>query len=210
MTDDDFWGALVIGGLGYLLGQGQYEGWKPLIQQYQNRLYHLQYSKSPYPFGFLNGNNNMKIVYREGVLSYLLGLSNSAIPNLIRVLEQALISKYESTEKKKPDNVGLSDLIDWAEKMMKEKTNIAHSFRMLRNFLHTDKLVLEQDCLECIRHVSIIINNLFPTDFVTVNTHCRCGATGIGVVLPESRFLATNLSFQCNICHQTFNWVLLP
>lgn len=145
---------IILGGLGYLLGKGKYADWEPIIQKYKNRLEHIQYFKIPPPMGFLDTNTNIKTIYRECLLCYLFGLSNSVIPSLLRVFEQALIKKYKLVEGKIPsDNVSLKNLIDWTEKIIEKESEIAHSFRLLRNYIHTDILVEEQDAIEAIRQL---------------------------------------------------------
>lgn len=203
---------LILGGLGYLLGQGKYNDWDPLIKNYKSRLKHLKYFKIPVPVGYLNTNENVKTVYRESILCYLFGLSNSAIPSLMRALEQTLIAKYEEVEKKKPtDNVSLKNLIDWAEKIIKDKVEIVHSFRMLRNYVHTDVLVKEQDTIEAIRHISTVIHSLFPSTFYGITTTCKsCGRIETQTIHPVHSFLGNTIDIVCYGCNSRYNWIMIP
>lgn len=212
MTKDDYLAELLIaGGLGYLLAKGQNSEWQPVIDNYKKRLEHLQYFKIPPPWGYLDTNQNMRAIYRESILCYLFGLSNSCIPSLMRVLEQALITKYERVENKKPsDDMSLKNLIDWAEKILKNKAQVAHSFRMLRNYVHTDTLVQEQDAIEGIRHISIVVHNLFPSEFSALNTTCPfCRRMQTNTIHPDIGFLGNTLNIKCS-CGSNYNWILLP
>jgi len=212
MTKDDSLGDLaVLGAFLYLLSQGQQNEWKSFTEQYKKRLEHLKYFKIPPPWNYLDANQNMKTIYRESVLCYLFGLSNSCVPSLMRVLEQSLITKYEEVEGKKPsDDVILKILIDWAEDILKEKTQTAHSFRMLRNYVHTDTLIQEQDAIEGIRHISIVIHNLFPSGFRGLTTTCPvCRRVQTNTVHPDIGFLGNTISIVCG-CGQKYNWILLP
>ena len=211
MTKDDSPGDLaVLGAFLYLLSQGQQNEWKSFTEQYKKRLEHLKYFKIPPPWNYLDANQNMKTIYRESVLCYLFGLSNSCVPSLMRVLEQSLITKYEEVEGKKPsDDVILKILIDWAEDILKEKTQTAHSFRMLRNYVHTDTLIQEQDAIEGIRHISIVIHNLFPSGFRGLTTACPvCRRVQTNTVHPDIGFLGNTISIVCG-CGQKYNWILL-
>ena len=212
MPKDDSLGDLVLlGTFLYLLSQGQQNEWKSFIDQYKKRLEHLKYFKIPPPWGYLAVNQNMKVIYRESILCYLFGISNSCIPSLMRVLEQSLITKYERVENKKPsDDMSLKSLIDWSEDILKTKTQVAHSFRMLRNYIHTDALVQEQDAIEGVRHISIVLHNLFPSDFRALNTNCPfCRRTQNNTIHPDVGFLGNTLSIRCG-CGANYNWILLP
>ncbi len=212
--DDEAIGLLLAGGLGYLLGDGQYKGWKPIIEQYNNRYQQIAYAQVPVPWGFFTKSPNMRVLYRQSVLSYLFGLPDTSLPALIRVLEQALKSRYEDAESKKPSReMSLANLIEWGESLLKDKLAVAHSFRLLRNWVHTDKLVQEQDCLEAIRHVSLILENLYPGILATPVITARC--PGCRFVAPQllgsnTGTLGTALQIGCQNCRNTYSWSLMP
>ncbi|GEM_PF-5264450 len=213
MTNDDSLGALILGGgLGYLLAHGQNSEWKPIMEGYKTRLQQVEYARVPFPTGFLKKSHNIRVIYRQSLSSYLFGLPDACMPMLMRVLEQALKLKYEEMEGKKPSrDLDLAKLIDWAESILKNKANVAHSFRMLRNLLHSDQFVQEQDCLEGIRHVNIIIENLFPGDQLRIETRCpHCGFSGITFLTSDSRVLANTLSLHCGQCSRVYSWLLMP
>ncbi|MEO9309599.1 MAG: hypothetical protein ABI337_04825, partial [Nitrososphaera sp.] len=71
IKDDSLAEFLIAGGLGYLLAKGQYSEWQPFIDNYKKRLEHIQYFKIPPPWGYLDKNQNMKVIYRESILCYL-------------------------------------------------------------------------------------------------------------------------------------------
>lgn len=210
--DDSLADLLIAGGLGYLLAKGQNNEWKPVIENYKKRLEHLKFSQTPIPFGFLDQNSNMKIIYRESVFCFLFGFSNSCLPSLMRVLEQALISKYERTENKKPPNdMALADLIDWAEKLLKEKTQVAHSFRMLRNYVHSENLISQQDASEGIRHISIVIDNIFPKQSFGLNVTCpSCRKIETITIQPQMGVLGNTVGIRCGGCGVNYNWLVFP
>ncbi|MCH7559903.1 MAG: hypothetical protein IIC67_00800 [Thaumarchaeota archaeon] len=202
---------IILGGLGYLLGQGKHADWEPIIQNYKKRLEHLQYLKIPPPMGFLDTNTNIKTIYRESLLGYLFGLSNSVIPSLLRVLEQALIKKYKIVEGKSPSNdPSLKNLIDWAEKIIEKESQIAHSFRLLRNYIHTDILVDEQDAIEAIRHISKVIEKLFPTTIYGITGACNvCIKIQTQTIIPQFSFLGNTIRMVCG-CGNAYTRILIP
>jgi len=213
-NDDEAIGLLLAGGIGYLLGDSQYKGWKPVIDQYNRRLQQITFAQVPLPWGFFTKSANMRVIYRQSVLSYLFGLPDACLPTLIRVLELALKSNYAEVEGKKPSReMCLANLIDWGESLLKDKLAVAHSFRLLRNLVHTDNLAQEQDSVEAIRHVSIIVENLYPGVFamVNLNTRCpNCGFISLKLVSSNSGPLGTTMPIDCPGCKNQYNWTLMP
>lgn len=210
---DDSLGALILGGgIGYLLAQGQNSEWKPVIDSYKRRLQQISFARIPFPVEFLRKNQNIRRIYSQSLSSYLFGLPDACMPVLIRVLEQALKVKFAEAEGKKPPrDYDLAKLIDWSQSFLKDKALVAHSFRILRNLVHTEELVQEQDCLEAIRHVNIIIENLFPGNSVMVQVSCQfCGRSGVTPVSGDFRFLGSSVALQCDQCRRTYNGMLMP
>ena len=210
--DDSFWSLLLGGGLAYLLLKGQDRDWNTFKERYRKRLERLRHDAIRPPLDFLSNNPNMSTVYRESIFCYLFGLPNSCIPTLVRVLEQALSSKYESEEgTKPPSKMTLEELIDWSVKFLEERTEIAHSFRMLRNYIHTDRLVKEQDCPEALRHISSIIVTLFGESIGGINTTCTfCNYSAFTTVDAPNLYLGNDVSITCGSCRQTYHWILIP
>lgn len=212
MTGDNDLDTLLKLGLGYVLGSQQNNDWKLTIDNFKKRVGLLQYPKIPIPWGFLNLDKNMKLVYREGLLCYLHGLPNACIPSMVRVLEQSLEKKHEITVGKSSRRMSLEDLIDWADSFLDNKTDTAHAFRMLRNYIHTNNVVQEADALEAIRHISIIVNNLHPVELVDVfPTPCpKCGIAKRQKIDSKMTYLAQTHPLTCESCHNRFTWTLFP
>lgn len=204
MSDDkkvivDFLGNLV----NYEFGKNDKKFFEPHIRNFRSNLLLLQSFKIIPPLTFLAHNKNWYRLYWESVLCFLFGFSNSSITNIVRVLEQALIEKYEEIEKK-PSNLKLESLINWSQEYLKEDSNIAHYFRKLRNYVHTDKLVKPQDCLEGIRHMSIIITKLYPNVGVVYHEDCDCGhEITYQLILPDG-ILSDIAIYHCNECGRKY------
>ena len=212
-NDDTLWTLLLGGGLAYLLYQGKNKDWNALKDRFQKRLERLKHDVIRPPLDYTSNNQNMGTVYRESIFCYLFGLPNSCLPSLVRVLEQSLKTKYEIIEGKKPSSkMTLNDLIDWAEKFLKNKTTTAHSFRMLRNYVHTDILIDERDCPEAIRHITSIINSLYGETVRALHTTCTfCGHGGPTTFSnPQTLFIGNTLPVRCGSCQQTYNWIIMP
>jgi hypothetical protein len=138
-------------------------------------------------------------------------LPNSCIPNLVRVLENALSQKYEIVTQKKPQKMDLVELIKWAETKLDINSTIAHSYRILRNLIHTDKLLYEQDCLEGIRHVTDILTDIFP-EFGEFQINCpnyHFPKNKNIEFIDEVKFLGNTLEVPC-VCRRKYNWIVFP
>jgi hypothetical protein len=90
----------------------------------------------------------------------LFGLPDASLPMAFRCLEIGLKQHYEIVEKKKP-SLNAFELIDWSEKKLGKKVEIAQGIRILRNLAHEEKTITEQDNLEAIRHITNIIEPCF-------------------------------------------------
>jgi hypothetical protein len=210
--NEDILGLILAGGIGYLLGQKSSEEWKPFMDQFRERFEQLTHTKTPLPWAFLKSRPNIQAIYRQSIYCYLFGLPDASLPTLLRVLELSLVSKYETAERKRPPtDMGLARLIDWAETYLKENIKVAHAFRLLRNFVHTDKLIQEQDCLEAIMHISTILEILSPSENITMNVVCHyCHQTGIASVLPGQGYLGNKMNLQCDNCKKSYHWMIMP
>jgi len=144
---------LIMGGIGgisgYLIGKEKYTVWDEFIKKFNERLNHLAYFKVIIPAKFLN-LTEMWQIYREGINTYLFGLPNASVPMMFKCLEIGLKSKYSKVEGKQDNLMRVYDLIEWSESYLKNKKDIAHGFRILRNTLHKKVMIREQDVLECI------------------------------------------------------------
>lgn len=213
MSDSD--DALVLG-LGGLLGYGvatlKYSEWEPLIKNFRDRLYHLSYLKVIIPYKFFEINENCRTLYRESLYAYLYGLPNASLPLILRCLETGLRNKYKEVEKKNPEKLNLNNLIGWAENYLRDKKEIAHGFRILRNLIHSEKLILEQDVLEALRHISIILNLLYelPKD-AKFKVFCKnCNIEHQYVIQTHQYYIGNSMLFGCDKSKQSINVTFMP
>jgi hypothetical protein len=174
------WDALVAnlmsGYLGYVAGSRKFAGWEPIINSYNARMSHLAYQKAIRPVSFFAAIPNSEIIYREAVWAYLFGLPDASIPTSLRCLEMGLTNKHTiETGQPPPENSKLFYLINWAEQYLGKRREIAHGFRLIRNLIHEPSILSEQDAIEAIRHITIILNLLYPilTPFVITNYACQ-------------------------------------
>jgi hypothetical protein len=214
MSDGDtIVAALLSGVLGYTAGAGKYSNWDDFIKRFNESLGHTTYLKIKIPYKLFEKSPTTKVLYIEATYAHLLGYPNSSLSTLMRVLEIGLRLKYKENEgKDAPEKWGLFDLIEWAENILKDKTEIAHGFRILRNLIHTDKLISEQDNMEAIRHVSVILNEIFPYDSITVPAICpTCNISGkIAVLFGEKCNLGVINQLQCDNCYKVYTLPLIP
>jgi len=211
----DFEDALVLG-FGGLLGYGaailKYSKWEPLIKDFEKRLNHLSYLKVTIPYKFFKINKNYGQLYSESVYAYLYGLSNASLPLILRCLETGLRNKYREVEKENPKKLNLNNLIDWAENYLRDKKEIAHGFRILRNLIHSEKLISEQDVSEALRHISIILNLLYelPKD-TKLKVFCKnCNTEHQYVIQTHQYYIGNNMLFECDKFRQNINVIFIP
>ncbi len=210
--NEDVLGLILSGGIGYLLGQKSSDEWKAFTDQFRERFEQLAYTKTPLPWGFLSTRPIIQANYRQSIYCYLFGLPDAGMTTLLRVLQLSLISKYESAEgKKPPSEMVIAKIIDWAESYFKEDGKLADAFRLLRNFVHTDKLFQDQDCLGAIRHISMILEILSPSQNIVLNTVCHyCHQPGIASVSGGQGYLGNKIFLQCNNCKKDYHWMFMP
>ncbi len=203
-------GAILGGLLGYSAGANKTKGWDEFIKKYVERLNHIAYIEIIIPIGCFEKIKSSREVYREGVTAYLLGLPNASLPMILRFLEIGLKQKYSDVEGKTPPNK-LVDLINWSEKYLKDKTEIAHGFRILRNLIHKDKLVKEQDIPEAIRHVSAMLNILHPFTCVKLSNFCSfCSKQSDVTISRELYWVGNVMAIKCKHCKMVNNLQLIP
>lgn len=171
------WDALVSGFasgyLGYVAGSRKFAGWEPVIKSYETRMSHLAYVRAMRPISFFTAIPTAQIIYTEAVLAYLFGLPDASIPTTLRCLEMGLTNKYtDITGQPSPEK--LYDLINWAEVYLGKRKETAHGFRILRNLIHEQSLLSEQDAIEAIRHITIILNLLYPLSAIPIQTNYTC------------------------------------
>jgi hypothetical protein len=196
-------GSFIAGYLGYQAGSRKFAGWEPIIKNYETRMSHLAYNKAFRPVSFLATIPNAEIIYREAILAYLFGLPDASIPLSLRCLEIGLSNKYTRvTGQAPPTRDKLFKLIEWGEDYLKGEKGVAHGFRLLRNLIHGERVMVEQDALEAIRHISIILNLLYPPpNYTTVFYFCQnCGGQSKLDVLTQDCYLGNVLNTTCAHC----------
>jgi len=207
--DNNLIGLLFVAGLSYLAGTSKLQSWQRFVDQFNERLRSMKYAKIIIPIEYLKTNNNARVIYHEAVLSHLFGLPNASVPIIVRLLELALRSIYAKDEagKHKPS---LNELIQLAEKELAEKADIAHGFRLLRNRIHGDTVITEQDSLETLRHVSILVNQVYPWHVYRINKISPCGH-GVSLSINyEDFFVGNSIPFVCSICRNQYNETVIP
>jgi hypothetical protein len=202
----------IAGYLGYTAGSRKFVDWEPIITAYSGRISYLANARIPKPFNFTYSVAEAGYIYTEAVLAYLFGLPNASVPTTLRCLEVGLRNKYREIENEDPpDRFKLYDLVQWAQQYLRGRGEIAHGFRLLRNLIHGQLLVSEQDALEAIRHVSILLNILYePSDTVAVLYSCNICGQGSQIAVPKQEFyLGNKLSTYCATCKAEKNLVVL-
>jgi len=211
-SDGDALAAFGLGGLvGYLLEKGKISGWEDFIKAYDTRVDHLSYFKVVMPYAFGAKSEEFKMLYREGVYAYLFGLPNASVPTMLHCLEIALKDKLKEVEMKdNPQEWGLYKLIEWGEKYLKDKKDVAHGFRILRNLIHERKVIKEKDALECINHVSEVINLLYDFDLVMLSVPCsQCKIRYSISINKDQYYLGAMVSIQCPKCVKNSSYRLI-
>ncbi len=203
--------TFISGYLGYVAGSKKFAGWEPIIKNYGTRMSHLAYFKVLRPVTFLNEIPTATVIFTEAILAFLFGLPNASVPTTLRCFEVGLKVKYvQDTGEKAPDK--LYSLIEWAEKYLGNRRDIAHGFRILRNLVHSPTIMTEQSALEAISHVTTIINLLYPLLTVSISTTYNCRNCGVGLqvdVPVQDNYLGNILTYNCVHCHQPTSILIL-
>lgn len=209
------WDALVSGFvsgyLGYVAGSRKFAGWEPLIKSYEARMSYLAYVKAIRPLSFLSAIPSATIIYSEAVFAFLFGLPDASIPTTLRCLEMGLSKKYTDVIGKAPPDK-LYDLINWAEHYLGNKAQTAHGFRILRNLVHGQTVLSEPDAVEAIRHVTIILNLLYPLLPIPVTTNyvCQNCKNPLKIdVPPQDNYLGNTFKPNCPYCSQPTSVLIL-
>jgi len=118
--------------------------------------------------------------------------------------KQGLAKKYtEFTGKPRLEK--LFDMINWAETLLGSNKEMAHVFRILRNLLHGQTILSEQDVSEAIRHITILINLLYPpTSFrVLTNYICQNCQMKLQITIPtQENYIGHVFTPTCPACAQ--------
>ncbi len=205
-------GTFIAGFLGYTAGSRKFASWEPIIKNYNTRMSHLAYNKAIRPVSFLATITEAEIIYREAVLAYLFGLPDASIPTILRCLEIGLNYKYIiETGQSPPERGKLFRLIEWAEQYLGNRKDIAHGFRLLRNLIHEPSIMIEQDALEAIRHITNILNLLYPLiQYATLFYSCQFCRTHSQQDWPiQECYLGNVLNTYCASCKQPTSVLVL-
>jgi hypothetical protein len=210
MAGETAFGALLGGILGYGLGRAPFQAWEGFINKFNERLGHLSYNHVIEPCEFFGKVENSNKVYGEAIYAFLFGLPDASLPMTFRCLEIGLKRHYENTEGKK-SSLKSWELIDWYEKKSGRKAELAHGFRILRNLTHEEKTITEQDNLEAIRHITQILNIVFPFQTASITVYCGlCRRPSQMQVLPDQLFLGNNIAVPCASCRTSTNYQVMP
>lgn len=203
-------GALLGGLFGYGLGRAPFEAWEGFINKFNDRVGHLSYNHVIEPCGFYNKVENGNRIYGEGIYTFLFGLPDASLQMTFRCLEIGLKRYYEDTEGKK-SSLKAWELIEWSEKKLGSKKEVVHGFRILRNLTHGEKTITEQDDLEAIRHVTEVLNLVFPFQSATITAYCgTCRRFTPMEALPEQLFLGNTIPVPCTVCKISTNYQVMP
>lgn len=202
--------GLLLTGVGYALGRASYQQWEGYIQKHNERWGHLTYNQIIEPLVFFEQVENSKQIYAEAIFAYLAGLPNASLPTTFRCLEICLKLHYENVEGKKP-SLSAYDLIEWCAERLKEKKELAHGIRILRNLIHGEKLIEEQDALEGIRHATKILNIVFPFQTANLTGACAfCGRQYTHEISADQCYLGNTIPIQCDNCLRSTNHIIVP
>ena len=210
------WESLLALGMAGFLGyqtakERNISPWVQVNTQADSRIALISQANIVKPVEFLRASGaNTVHLYQEAVWAFVYGLHNSSVSTSLRCLEIGLRIKYEETNDNKVPT-RLIDLIEWAEPYLKSKRDIAHGFRILRNLVHTDTLVEQQDALEALRHVSKLLNVLYPAVVSSITQMCgTCGQTEAYSIWQTSCSLFQYINLTCSSCQQPMSVRVFP
>jgi len=153
---------------------------------------------------FFDEVDNGKRIFQGSVHSYLHGLPNASQPTAVRCLEIAIKEKYRREENEEPSD-NLKNLIDWSGDHLGAYTEIQQGLRLMRNYIHENKLVKEVDALESIRHTAEFLNKLFPPpqEEVEYEHNCLyCESSFMGTRKPKELILGYEMEKKCTNCNK--------
>ncbi len=190
-----------------------------LFNNHAKNLENIKNANIIIPYEFFNSLKAGNVFYAEGLNCYLFGLSNSAVTVIVKCFEIALKQKYRVEEKgecikkmkKGTRNCNLNELIDWADKWLGNKKELAHGFRILRNLIHEEKEIENKDALEAIRHVSKFLNLLWPFEGHNERIVCEKCKNEINLTGNKEKFYIGNvIPIDCNNCGETIQFLVYP
>ena len=175
------------------MGVSRFRGFEELAEDVRRRINILAYFKVIPPLAAFKQCNIPSTFYREAVQAYLLGMPNSSVVMSLKILELGLKCKTGKRDAR------LKDLID---ETIKDYKDLAHGFRILRNFVvHEETECKEQDALESLRHVSAILNRMYPFKELQYPTTCSSCKVQYKIKLnAEEYFLGNIIRVRCPKC----------
>jgi len=183
--------------MGNVIGSIKVKKVEKFMDGIRDRLNHLTYFKVIPPIGVFAECNIPLTFFHEAVIAYLLGLPNSSVLMSVKTLELGLKCRLGVKKGK------LRDLIDKVEEL-EELKDLAHSLRLLRNMVsHEEKSYDEQDALEALRHVSLILDRLYPFNSMVFPKECAsCGEIIRFRINKEEFYLGNVIRERCRKCNK--------
>ncbi|MCS7366132.1 MAG: DUF4145 domain-containing protein [archaeon GB-1867-035] len=191
-------GSLFAGLIGYLISASKARGFEEIINNARERVHYLEYFKVVPPMILFEKDHLTETFYKEAVLAYILGPPNSSIITALRVLEKGLRLRLND------EKSNLAQLIDEV-KELRELKDLAHGLRILRNqIVHRDKESDDRDALEVLRHVSEVLNHLYPFDEVIHTITCSiCKNKYEHSIKAEEAYLCNIIKTKCKKCRRS-------
>ena len=181
-------------------GKSQARGFEEVIDKSKARLDHLAFFKVIPPIRLFSKVKVTTKFYKEAVWGFIVGLPNSSIAMSVKVLEVGLKRKYKEGR--------LIELIDklQVESSMKD---LAHGIRIIRNaVMHEEKEYSDADALEVLRHVSSILNRIYPFNSLLLFLQCPSKHEFTESVENSKFYLANILRFKCPNCGKIVPYIV--
>ena len=211
LTESFFFGGL----LGFFLGVvGRRPEWEKFAETCDNRFSHITYFRVIIPYGAYSIGEIVKHSFGESYYAYFFGLPNSSVALSAKMLENALKARYHEVEKAEPAGLKLAGLLDWAGKNLNLSSgSVGHAIRLLRNeLMHEERVVQETEALETLKHVSLVLNELYPYSNVSFPALCpTCGVARELVTLKMAEaYIGYVKQISCTACQRAFTFRLTP
>lgn len=105
----------------------------------------------------------------------------------------------------------LEKLINWAEGYFKEKKDLAHRFRRLRNNIHKDEVHTEHEALEAVVYVTDLINRIHYFRMHTLTLFCPlCNQEAWHPMENYQLLLGHSFSIRCGGCLKYVQFFIGP
>lgn len=199
--ENDVLAALLGGVFGHAIAKGAYAEWDGFIKAVGDRIAHLTFLKIVVPNAAFDAVPGSQKPYEEGIRAFVYGLPNASIPVLMKALELCLRNAYETKTGTKSKGKKLVDLIEWAEDLV-DDLDVLHGYRLIRNRLHKEEYIKEEDVPAAIQHITRAINSLYPYVPASRQFHCNKCGKNLDVQVPsESNYIGNTVNVNCPTCH---------